>query len=352
MTITSSAERTFGTRTVPTSRPRLAGVDSIRAVAAFWVVLSHVGFVPLPLALLNAESGPLVILRGLYNCMFSGPSAVIVFFLISGLVIHLPQAGGETPVWRDFLARRYVRIGIPLIVALTLTRGLGLVSRIDEVLWSLYAELVYYSLYPMLLLLSRRIGWTPLLAASWIGYCFTVVLSARGTNYAGFPVYSQWMVGLPAWLCGCILAQRVYAGDVAATTGQRIWFWRAGIFVVSWASVLVNFHGAVLYAYTQNVFAFGIFLWLEREIFRYNDSLGRRPWRFLEASGRWSYSLYLTHPLIAAQLALVLGERPALGGWSLLFCGTVLSSYLFYLLVERPSHKLSSLFKARDVYPG
>jgi peptidoglycan/LPS O-acetylase OafA/YrhL len=58
--------------------------------------------------------------------------------------------------------------------------------------------------------------------------------------------------------------------------------------------------------------------------------------------GRWSYSLYLVHPI-----ALIVMRRysPHLFetrlGWVFGFGAVLLFSYLFYLAVEKPSHALA-----------
>src|SRR4051812_37919149 len=105
---------------LPQSRPaasafpagaRLRGVDSLRFIAAVWVLLSHIGFLPLPDSWASS-AGPLRWAIGLYHSMFSGIAAVMVFFIISGLVIHTPHASGGRPRVLSFWVRRTVRITV------------------------------------------------------------------------------------------------------------------------------------------------------------------------------------------------------------------------------------------------
>jgi peptidoglycan/LPS O-acetylase OafA/YrhL len=72
--------------------------------------------------------------------------------------------------------------------------------------------------------------------------------------------------------------------------------------------------------------------------------------------GRISYSLYLTHMLTGCRLARFVAERhdgPFNGPELLLYVllsvvFSILSAYLFYLVVERPSHRLSKRTKLRS----
>ena len=70
---------------------RVAGLDSIRAICAFWVVMGHIGAPPLLEGL--DEANPIAkVVAGIYGNLWSGPAAVIVFFVISGFCIHYPYA--------------------------------------------------------------------------------------------------------------------------------------------------------------------------------------------------------------------------------------------------------------------
>src|SRR5450432_277462 len=96
---------------------QLRGLDSLRFLAALWVVFSHFGFIPLPTVLLTS-TGVTRMVVNLYLCsFFSGLAAVMVFFVISGIVIHAPYSEGSNPKLIPFLVRRYLRILLPLLVA-------------------------------------------------------------------------------------------------------------------------------------------------------------------------------------------------------------------------------------------
>ena len=84
------------------------------------------------------------------------------------------------------------------------------------------------------------------------------------------------------------------------------------------------------------VMAVPIAKWLEQEIIYYKT---RKPIAVLENFGKFSYSLYLCHPLIITALlpTVPLTTYTYLG--YLAVC--VLGAYMFYLLLEKPSHKLA-----------
>ena len=62
---------------------------------------------------------------GVDRVLFNGHLAVVVFFLLSGYVIHLPHARGKTLRPVEFWVRRLLRILLPLAVAM----GLSLACR-------------------------------------------------------------------------------------------------------------------------------------------------------------------------------------------------------------------------------
>ena len=178
--------------------------DAIRFVAAIWVVLSHNAAPLKPLF-----SDPIARLAaGAFESTFSGISAVMVFFIVSGFCIHLPYTDARSVPITKFLIRRYIRIGIPLIAVLLLTPVVGAQAEIKMggVLWSVYAELVYYSIYPMLFYAARRFGWRVLIITFSAISLSLVLLHLEYINVQQFG-WLTWLWGLPIWLSGCLLAE-------------------------------------------------------------------------------------------------------------------------------------------------
>ena len=69
---------------------RIRGLDTLRFLAAFVVVVSHIPLLPISVAHSGVRIG--VFLEALQRSLFNGTAAVVVFFLISGFVIHHPYA--------------------------------------------------------------------------------------------------------------------------------------------------------------------------------------------------------------------------------------------------------------------
>jgi peptidoglycan/LPS O-acetylase OafA/YrhL len=145
---------------------------------------------------------------------------------------------------------------------------------------------------------------------------------------------------LPVWLLGCSLAEKVETlRALRANAWWRIWVWRFGVWFASWITEMLHFKAHL--SLTQTMAWFGIiaYLWVKNEI---AWSKTRAPSRVLAWAGLWSYSLYLVH----AQTAdLWYASDIQNVGPRLFWCGVILSSlvgaYAFYLVVERPSHRLA-----------
>ena len=318
---------------------RVRGLDAIRYVCAFWVVVWHYG-VPVPFGH-SGGSRLAWLFDSLLHISFNGTAAVVVFFVISGFAIHYPFRHGEKPNWTEYFLRRYLRIGIPLVTVLVLLH----LARVEEseqgVLWSLYAEIIYYTIYPLLMAARWRFGWRPLLALSSLGALLLALYDPHGIHFHEYGVQLNWVIGLASWLLGCILAEQ--SDDLKGAKVAGIWPWRFGIWVASTVFLVVAFHSPIGSSWMVTPFAVLIFYWLRQEIrhFRLYP-----PFAALERAGAWSYSLYIVH--LPAQRLVVLLKVPIHNQAALWFfeigCALLLS-YLFYLAVERPSHQLARRIK-------
>lgn len=337
------------------TRMRVQGLDSIRFVCAVWVFWSHLGVLDTP-DWVRPGSTLGMVKRVLDTAFHNGPSAVIVFFVISGFCIHLPNARRDSFGAGAHYARRFLRILPPMLVALLLggligAKGLSLSRetwQLPSILWSLVAELVYYAIYPGLLRVADRIGWTTLLAISYVPAAAVVSLHADVKAMPTYGYHLTWIVGLPCWLLGCVLAERRVRGVREPFGGGSVPWLRAGMFVLSAASWQTLFRGpsilpACTFVVTLHIFALAAFFWLGAEMDR---SATRPPSRWMEWAGAWSYSLYLMH-----ELGRTLWERlpfpgpgtvPGMIGWTVArMAGIMGLCWVFHLLVEAPSHRLA-----------
>jgi peptidoglycan/LPS O-acetylase OafA/YrhL len=322
---------------------KLHGLDSIRFICACWVLVDHLGLPPL-LTGIDTSSKLGWLIKAFYGIIVSGPAAVIIFFVISGFCIHYPYKNGEIDNWFIYYARRYLRIGIPLLAAICLYKFLdpSLVNFENSILWSLYAELIYYTIYPAVRFFKKYLGWKNFILISF-GFSFLVILlDPKAGNYPSYGIAFNWILGLPCWLFGCRLAET--SDKLVNLPYGNIWKWRFIVLLASWFCKILRFHSSIGYPYTLNLFAIIVFLWLQKEILFFNS---HKPSKFLEWAGVWSYSIYLMH-VPAATILKKYAFVPNLGyilNWLILIVFTLLISYTFYFFIEKPSHKLAKKFK-------
>jgi peptidoglycan/LPS O-acetylase OafA/YrhL len=324
------------------------GLDAIRALCAFWVVMGHFGAPPIGWVVTKASLlGGFA--TGIYNNLTSGPAAVIVFFVISGFCIHYPQVNtfrlASIPA---YALRRYARVGLPLLAALVVAEPLhvhlGLLTK--TVVWSLVAELIYYTIYPLLLTARRRQrSWKKSIAVSFL-LALTVAASDPGAgDYPSYGIALNWVLGLPCWLLGCELAERVRLSDDPMEFKFSVWHWRILIFVIAATCSVLRFHSPIGYPWTLNFFALLVGFWLYREIIHFRSA---QPPSWLEWMGTWSYSLYLGHVLAQPLFQMIRGgPDTSVGDWAFHMVFILAFSYLFYLAVERPAHWTARAFARR-----
>jgi peptidoglycan/LPS O-acetylase OafA/YrhL len=321
---------------------RVLPISSIRFVLAMWVVLSHFS---IPILSDHKQMDILGAFRASVNTAFNGPAAVIVFFVVSGFCIHFPNRNGlVVRSWKLYYARRYLRTLIPMMAALGLALPLkvpfGLFS--DSVLWSLLCEEIYYFLYPALLFLRDRIGWRYLMSLCWGLSVITLLTDPRAMAYPSYGAGFNWILGLPCWLMGCRLAERLESFYASPVSVFQIWAWRGATWMLSSLSLILRFHARIGYPWTLNLFAAFATLWIEREIRFYKA--GRKP--LFEKLGEATYSIYLTHfssGAIARTLPIYAAMTSGVAWfWTMLCCGTLATA--FYWLIERPSHRFARYF--------
>jgi peptidoglycan/LPS O-acetylase OafA/YrhL len=310
----------------------IPGLDAIRFVCAAIVALGHY-YVDWAAQLAFLGAMPARLIGGLLGVIFNGPAAVIVFFVLSGLVIHLPYINGKRFDLLEYYSRRYLRILPPVaaFLAIYLAMSDAPSSWNNTVLWSIICEAIYYLIYPVI----RRIDFTQC-SVIFGGITLMIAVSNSSTllaahnGYVAFG-YGTWLIGLPCWLAGCAIATHLC--EVRKVGEREIWLWRVGILAGSIILRAAKFHAPTYLAsdvVTLTLFCIPVALWIEREA-RY--FLNREaPW--LDKLGVASYSLYLVHPLAAMAVGLA-GAHFLLAYIAIAALGTV----LFYFVVERTSHR-------------
>ncbi len=316
-------------------------IDSIRFLAALWVFFSHFTG-----EIRSYSDG---IASRLLGAGFDGVSAVVLFFIISGFCIHLPNADrAGFHVWRYFL-RRYVRIGLPLAACLIVMHLLGGKAYFggESVLWSVYAELVYYTLYPFIFVLQRKWGFGPLLLGSSVLSLGVTLAQADALRIWEFG-WLAWVWGLPIWIAGAAMAQKFRQGHLPRLPGKPA-VWRAGIWLISVAALMLVFHSPIKIGYPVSMYLFAAvsFFWISREL-----AAGRSRLGDLSYLGQFTYSLYLMHNIVIGYSIDLTGPTKHAGQLLGILAGVVLVTAAFYYLVERPAHRLARWLTAPRPQPA
>jgi peptidoglycan/LPS O-acetylase OafA/YrhL len=299
-------------------RPRLAGLDGLRGLAALYVVVNHV--------FLRAFPGyPVDHAPFWAGWLIYGRFAVVVFIVLSGFSLALAPARNG---WRldgisRFARRRARRIlpaywaalafslavawlvvsqpghGVPdaksvVVNGLLVQNVVGAPSP-NAAFWSMAVEAQLYVLFPLLLLIVRRWG-----AVAMVG-TVTLVVATVGILGPHISRLDTFVIQSPPDLAALFAVGIVSAGIVSASAARRSWPW-AGLALAAAAPVLATiwWQGSV---------------WTLHHLFWVDLALGpaiacllaglatghpapllrlldARPIRSL---GACSYSLYLTH---------------------------------------------------------
>jgi peptidoglycan/LPS O-acetylase OafA/YrhL len=332
---------------------RLYVIDALRCVLALWVAIGHAGAFPL-FGPVGQHDGMLDLpARGVRTLVW-GPPAVIVFFLISGFCIHYPfvKKTQKFPAAR-FYARRYLRILVPVIFTVAVFKILvpkTVVFGSNSILWystlwSVLCEEIYYAVYPLLNQLQSAVGWPNILKGAFSVAIPVALYYLPAQDWQDLGIINTAIVLLPVWLLGCYLAENL--PSLAKEYSIRgIWIWRLCAWSTMWLAEILHFHGGIHQIQTGLWTGVIFYFWLRAEISYYRN---RTPWSLLVWAGRWSYSLYLVHPIVisvcAAYGLLAFESRR---NWIVVLTLILLASYAFYLVIERPSHHLAkkiSLFR-------
>lgn len=168
---------------------RIEQLDSIRGLAAFSVVLSHIPFFAIPMPYVMYQT---LVWLGINN----GHKAVMLFFLLSGFVLSLPFLKRKEVNYVPYVIKRVLRIYLPFLFAITFAiilsqiywqEKVGIVGDWDllwqtqisvelvinhvfllgnyhtnafnGVIWSLIHELRISLFFPLIVLLVKRVNW-------------------------------------------------------------------------------------------------------------------------------------------------------------------------------------------------
>lgn len=327
----------------PAKQQHILGLDTVRAFAAMSVVLSHI--LGPRLAGVLQGLGMSQSVADFSKYIFTGHPAVIVFFVVSGFCIHYPYTRRNLPVIAFTLAR-WTRIMPPALVAMLLAyllhiRGFNFTEGF--ILWSIVCELWYYSLYPFFLWLSRRVSFEMQFFAAFL-ISLILVAYLGSDQYGNAHIYGpglNWLIALPSWLLGCVLAKQLSSEHALKQLSmRRVILWRVSMAMVASTLYWLTLNTPVGYYLTMNLFAMLVFFWVRAEIGGPKNANS-----LFERVGKWSYSVYLFHIVFAVLIGKLMGA--SLYGSAmlkLLFIPLVLLlCYGAYKLIEKPSHEYAKL---------
>ncbi|MGN6647193.1 MAG: acyltransferase family protein [Cytophaga sp.] len=328
----------------------IKGLDGLRFFCALVVIISHLG---IDFTNYSCNNSILYFITGILNNSFSGIGAVLVFFVISGFCIHIPYANGKEIHIKEFYMKRFIRISIPAAVAAAIFYFVA--HEYLNVLWSLICELLYYFVYPLLLILKRKYSNISIIIVLYV-ISFVIIIPFDiwdQTKYGIFPRYGEaldWIACFPSWFIGVMLADYVVSNKETLTsiTFLNIWMIRIASWSFTIAASILRFQLNISYSLTLPFFCIVVYYWLLNEIKFYTNN---KENTFIVKGGMMSYSLYIFHFTIIYLVSDYLSNdhKYSLQTGSLTLIMILIASYIFYLLVEKPSHELARKVKFKGI---
>lgn len=320
-------------------------IDSLRSFAAISVCLFHF----------------ICTITGLeYPAMIStvaayGQNGVLVFFVISGFIIpwSMYYNNYRPGSMLTFMAKRLIRLEPPYLASILLILIIAFIKArfhigvdsaeeitaariglhfgylinffpeykwLNNVYWTLAIEFQYYLLMSLLyLLFVHKSLW---LRVSAYLLCFGMAWWVPDASLSHFPAYG------PLFLFGIVVFQ--YKTRLVG--------------LPECASVMIACFVYNYVAMSPTAACFGLATAL---VILFFDDIKIPALHWL---GKMSYSIYLIHPVVGAAVINILSRYAQTSGLKLvvLLAGlivTFVSSYIMYLLIEKPSKKLSSKIK-------
>lgn len=323
------------------SRTNFALVQALRGIAALWVVFFHLSaaeHIPALHAWLPAMASGTIFDAGHYG--------VAIFFTLSGFVIaHSLDGAVMTPRGvAQFMLRRSIRLDpaywVSMVVVVAVGAAVSLlrdkpfvvpdggailahilylqeilkVPEIDVVYWTLTYEIQFYAIFAAAMMI--RGSMLPLFVIALLSAAGLLDAAPKGlfVHYWG-----SFFIG--------VMARR-------ATDDRR---WIAGMAILGALLVIDNGFGAI-----NAVTAFLLYItvrsgWAETGL----------NWRWLQFLGAISYSLYLLHnPIVSvtgwmAHKIFGAGIAADIASLIAILAAAVIGSTLFWVLIERPTQRLS-----------
>ncbi|WP_173571281.1 acyltransferase family protein [Acetobacter conturbans] len=365
---------------------RIRSLDALRGIAALIVVFHHAlicipGLNEQRTTLLSqgfAADGSLVYLTPL-RIFVSGPSMVIMFFVLSGVVLGFTFVGRDHQKYLPFIAKRFIRIWLPFAVAILVSFALahvlggmsvptaaswfndriwegqtsagslahhllmdGTQTYLDNPMWSLIIEMRISFIFPILVLLTLYNWRVAIGAALFVGLGLSI-LSSKIHNEFVLSALTTLEYILP-FIVGIYIAEKskpVRQWVEARSGFARGILWIVGVtgicFYPERTDVILGGKNFVLMLLCVASSSLLIILALaEGKTSRFLNS------RIPQFLGRISYSLYLLHVIVLAVVCRLLSDvLPFPATVAIAVAVSVFIAWGFNLLVEKPSTAIS-----------
>jgi len=322
----------------PPAQSRIECLDGLRGLAALWVLLGHC-------AILTGLTLPVIGMPDLGVDLFMMLSG---FLMVFHYQLRAKQESWSAPgTWMKFWARRYFRIAPLYYVMLLLALLFGpailawraITDSFVHILpqgpqtytdvspaniaahvsflfgllpayairtplpdWSLGLEMQFYAAFPVLMLLTRKLGWTA--SAALIALAAAIATRATWHFSIHYPVPSFLPFKIDIFLAGMLLAESCRKGRrtamlylaLALVLALQPFQGEGSLQRIAIREILVLvFFALVLYGFLPGA--------LGTCAGKISTMLGRNPFRWL---GEISYSVYLLHlPVMAPVIGFV-----------------------------------------------
>ncbi len=318
-------------------RAHIPFINNLRGVAALSVCLFHFIY-----STVNYVTDQTVL-----NLAYYGQFGVALFFVISGIVIPLSLLRSDYTFynWPKFFMKRIIRIEPPYLVALVLSIALILLRKqflnettkeisvtqialhlgylipffkeytwLNEVFWTLAIEFQYYLIISILILFVIK----GKLIGRLLFYLIMLAMPFYFTDTNFFPPYSALFLTGICWS----------------------FYYEKKINTIEFIIVLIAACVVVYFKFGHVEAMLGFFTIITVQVFNTRSN------KILDFFGNISYSLYLIHPLIGASIINILSHTFFLSWQKPLVISvglgvTILSSYIMYRFVEKPTQLLS-----------
>lgn len=374
---------------------RLSELDALRGLAACTVVLDHFAAAYDDESNYDHESTGIHLVRFIAHIFTGGHQAILLFFILSGLVLALPSIKGKTQTYRVFMTRRIFRIYVPYIAAIFWSvlgnlrwyGPLGMTAwadrtwgqrvharavlqhilfigqfdyvRFNTAIWTLCIEMRVSIVFPLLcFVVLRARPWISLAAAGamtvLIGY---MQIRSNGGIFTGMTEVIMNLYFAAYFVVGILLARYLneLTGWASGLSKRNAVFCLAAAlalyFYGSWTFGLV---GKTFFKLPHpNLLAFDSITGIGGAL-TIIMALSYSPFsKFLVSSvpqflGKISYSMYLIHSVVLfALLHMLHGVVPPVALFFVYVPLVLVAATIMYRLVEKPAMELGRRITSR-----